>query len=409
MPEANDNQQMRNTFTPEMRLLMALVGRTLGYSDMPLPHLTPAEWERFPETAAAHRVQPLAYEALKTCSEAVPIEIMARMKGGAERRWIHATMLAQELGRVSRVLADHEIPMAALKGPALAAQAYGSGTARTMHDLDILICPSDFPRTLTVLEASGFLWEDPVRRLAPAAQEFYRQSATHLNFRHVRLGYLLEVHIRALLIPALLPIPVEELIAEAQLVCLAGMPVPTLSPWHHFLFVAAHGAKHGWWRLHWLADFAAFLQHYPEWFSRLGSEGSPAPESQTRWEMAGALGLSRVLHAAFRLSCLCFGTPLPDHACGGGSETAAVRAIVQHGVQSLARGRPPVTFWETQGWFLQFLRLRADPAYFSQVLSCYLQITQEDLLRFPLPAKLMILYPALRPWLWLIRKFAPGK
>ena len=379
---------------------MALVGQAFGHVGAPVPCLTPAEWERLPETAASHRVLPLAYRALKACSEAAPSDVMAHMKTGAERSWMRSATLAQELGRISEVLTDSGIPMAALKGPALAAQAYGSGVARSMHDLDVLIRPADFPRALTILEANGFVWEDPVRHLPPAAQEFYRRQATHLDFRHVRLGYLLEVHVRVLLVPSLLPISVEELIGEAETVIVEGRPVPTLSPWHHFLLVAAHGAKHGWWRLHWLADFAACCHHSPEWFL-------PPVNAQACWEAVDALGLGRVLQAALRLSSLCFGMPAPVAPHRAGPE-AAVRAIVSHGLRSLARGRPPETSWETADWFLQLLRLRSEPIYYRQVFAAYSQVTQEDLQRFPLPAGLMRLYPPLRPWLWLIRKISPG-
>ena len=181
---------------------MALVGQAFGCAGAPAPCLTTVEWERFPETASSHRVLPLAYKALKAHPASVPADVMARVKAGAERSWMRSTMLAQELGWVSAALSDAGIPMAALKGPALAVQAYGSSAARSMHDLDILIRPADFPQALTVLEANGFIWEDPVRHLSPAAQEFYRRQATHLDFRHVRLGYLLEVHVRALLVPS---------------------------------------------------------------------------------------------------------------------------------------------------------------------------------------------------------------
>ena len=169
--------------------------------------------------------------------------------------------------------------------------------------------------------------------------------------------------------------------------------MPTLSPRNHFLLVAAHGAKHGWWRLHWLADFAACCR--------------PALDGQNGWEAADALGLGRVLQAAFHLSSLCFGMPDPVAPRRAGPD-AAVRAIVSHGLRSLARGRPPETGRETADWFLQLLRLRTEPIYYRQVFAAYSQVTQEDLQRFPLPAGLMSLYPPLRPWLWLIRKIAPG-
>ncbi|MDQ2800010.1 MAG: nucleotidyltransferase family protein, partial [Armatimonadota bacterium] len=375
---------------PEFRFLTALVGQALGCSaPASLPTLTADEWARFSELAGAHRVQPLAYQAFKADAATVPPDVMSRLQAEAQRCWIHSTMLAQELARISRLLGGEGIPLAAMKGPALATQVYGSITARTMGDLDILVRPSEFARARALLEANDFVWEETVAALPLFYQDLYARQAHHFTFRQRRLGYPLEVHVRASSGPAYFPIPVEELLADAQPVSVAGVDVPTLSLRHHFLFVAAHGAKHGWWRLQWVADFAAFSQRCPAWFD----------ESNVGDGLARAWGLQSVLDAAFDLSHRCFDTPVPD----GGSPQASRRPLARYGIRSLARGHQPQTFGEKAEQVFHFLRLRSGPGYVWEVFRFCWNVTPEDFARFPLPGKWAALYPALRPWLWLAR------
>jgi hypothetical protein len=164
----------------------------------------------------------------------------------------------------------------------------------------MLIQAEDFPQTKSVLEVNGFVCEMPFRRLTPKQQTLYQRSATHISFQSVSLGYVVEVHLRPLQVPALFPVSTESLMKQAENVRLAGSDVPTLSLHHHFLYIAAHGAKHGWWRLLWLADFAAFQVRCPELVCEEGS----------------AEGLRHVLTAAAWLSNACFRMPAPAWSMG---------------------------------------------------------------------------------------------
>jgi len=393
MQEDRNVRSLLGAYSLEMRLLMALVGHSLGGAPPAIPALTPTGWERLLELAAAHRVQPLAYAVLKAFPAEVPAEVISHLKSQRDQAWMHSKMLAQEIGRVSRLLTDGGIALVTLKGPALGAQVYGSSAARAMRDLDILIRPADFQKARSLLEANGFVWDETTALLTAEAQNVLARSVTHFEFRHFRLGYLLEVHLRAFSVSALLPISLNELFADAEWIDLEGVPVPTLSPWHHFLFVAAHGVKHGWHRLSWLADFAAFLTRYPDWFSE------PDAAKDHRQQIR-VLGLQRVLAASFWMSHLCFETSLPQSG-------NALPPLAAYGLQTLIRGRPPITAQEKFGELRQLLRIRADFAYRLSVLLSYLQITREDIVRFPLPKRLRNLYPVLHPLLWTLRKISP--
>jgi hypothetical protein len=354
--------------------------------------LTAVDWPRFLRMAAAHRVAPLISAASKNSGISIPDEVAKSIKQEAFCAGRRCMILSEELARISRLLAEHGTPMLALKGPALGVQGYGDACARAMIDLDILVRPEDFAGTRTILETNGFVCAEPVARLAHAYQDVYARRTPHFTFRHAALNYALEVHQRPIAVPGLFPVTVDALMSAATSVRIASTDVRTLSPWDHFLFVAAHGAKHGWYRLLWLADFAALARIHPEWFS--GPAGN-------------ILGLERVLSAAFQLCQICFETPLPDPATPFGiaiKPDNAVAKIVAHAISRLQVGQPAASSLQNAGDLYNLLRLRPEANYHMQVLRQFWTVTSDDLLTCRLPVPLVGLYPVLRPVLWSIRQ-----
>ena len=418
MPRATALEARPPAFSPEMQGLMGLVGRALGLPSALSLDADPAAWDRLLILASEHRVVPLVYSGLKAAPEiAVPVAAASRFAHQANGLWRRSLMFSQELARLSRLLARDGIEMAALKGPGLSVQAYGSEVARAMRDLDILIRPEDFRRAQMALEAGGFACEAPFSRLPKAYQDIYLRSATHISFQHAALGYCLEVHLRPMQVPFLLRICTETLLAAVCPVLIGGTAVPVLAPHHHFLYVAAHGAKHGWWRLLWLADFAAFQR----------ASANPLLPSNTESAQAASReqGLTRVLEAAETLCHLGFGSPLrarafPDHNNQKVSTNAAAsgrsaRAIVTHGRRCLERGRQPITYAGKWDELFNLLRLRSEASYRLAVAKLYWDLIPDDFdtlsllapaaLRHSLPAAVMTyLIPALRPVLWAVRR-----
>ncbi len=394
MPETNRQNPYSGGFSPEMRLLTTSVACALGLPketdrDLKAVNLNAVDWDLFCEMAHSHRVLALAYSGLQVASDIdVPSDVTARLAREAMQSWRRSLILTRELAQLSGLLHSQGIAMVALKGPALAVQVYRLSSLRAMRDLDVLIRAADFPQTKAVMEANGFVCEEPIRRLTPEQQTQYQRSATHISFRSVALGYLVEVHLRPLQVPALFPVSTDSLMKQAQNVRLGEHDVSTLSLRHHFLYVAAHGAKHGWWRLLWLADFAAFQIRWPGWVSELES----------------ADGLGRVLTAAAWLSSTCFGSPLPVWATEKKKEKR-VYAIAVHGNQCLERGRPPSTYLEKWAELANLLRLRSELRYYGEVFALYWSLTPADLSCVTLPILPARLYPALRPFLWICRRW----
>lgn len=400
-------QKIESAANSELPRLTGLVGRALGLPGLGSERAPePIDWDSLIALAERHRVLPLLHSGLKASPEIViPEGVSSRFALRVRDVWRRSLILSQELVRISRLLSSRQILMAALKGPGLSAQAYGTGTARAMRDLDILIRPSDFRQAQTVLESAGFVCEESFCRLAPPLADLYLRRATHITFQHAVLGYLLEVHLRSMQVPVLLPLATETLLAEACPVALGGGEVPVLAFRHHFLYTAAHGAKHGWWRLLWLADFAAFQRHFSEdVFSSL--------------KMEDEFGLGTVLEAARNLSRHCFGGPLCEPNGKAVRSAQSMHALVAYGQRCLVRGGPSITYTEKWDELFQLLRLRPEAAYRREVAKLYWDLTVADLETLtqlsscsPMnrlsPTLLANLAPALRPVLWASRRMRP--
>ncbi|MGO8674022.1 MAG: nucleotidyltransferase family protein [Capsulimonadaceae bacterium] len=398
--------------TPELRCLTTLVGRSIGLSAGELPPLSAAGWERVARLAAAHRVLPLVSAVLDTFDAPdIPRAVLCDIREAALRLRCRSLVLTDELGRVARIFHDGGIDMAAMKGPALRLQVYGPGTSRTMRDIDVLVRPTQLRDARTLLEANGFVYDEPVSRLSGTLQEAYARASVHITFQHRELGFLLELHQRPLTADGLVPIRIEDLLAGAECVAVGDTSVPVLNPVHHLFLVAAHGAKHGWWRLLWLADFAAFQIRFPEWFSTPAPPDGPdrrdgEPERAGVVSLsarARGLGLDRILTAAFRLSSLCFGAPPPGPAWDFLPESRSVDQIVEHSIVCLERASEPRDHREKAAELGNLLRLREDAPYRWNILRHYWSTTADDYVRFPLPDRFVCLYPILRPVFWSLR------
>lgn len=205
-----------------------------------------------------------------------------------------ALALAQK-DDLRRVLADLEqAGVAALpfKGPTLGTWLYGDPGLRPGADLDLLVGPRDVVRARARLLALGWspCSQPPERLLGP-----YVRLGSTLYFTapgradvdlHWRLGGP-EFPIR---------LGVDALRARARMV---APGLRTFAAEDMLLFLCAHGGKHRWERLLWLADVARLVA------------GTPELDAAALRERAARLGLSRLLDLGLRLARDHLGARLP--------------------------------------------------------------------------------------------------
>jgi hypothetical protein len=149
-----------------------------------------------------------------------------------------------------RALESAGIQAAPVKGPLLAAAAYGEIVRRQVGDLDILVRPQEASRAKEVLHASGY--------------RFSTSGGTDALATRTRAGGAVRVDLQWALAPKWFRCPVnfERFWERLEPVPFHGATVWQPAPADHLLFLCAHGAKHCWSRLLWIADLAFLTRNY---------------------------------------------------------------------------------------------------------------------------------------------------
>ncbi|MDD5368668.1 MAG: nucleotidyltransferase family protein [Anaerolineaceae bacterium] len=181
-------------------------------------------------------------------------ELTALYKANAYRNLHLVTSLLHLVGLFSQL----GIPYLAIKGPALAVQAYGDLSLRSFCDLDVLVNPADFPRVYALLVRSGFTPQFP---LDPARQKWWARFDKEFPFQFH--GETVEIHWQVADRGMLYPLSNHLFWTDPQPVDLLGCPVLTLSPENAIFYACLHGTIHEWSQLKWVADLAHLCHAFP--------------------------------------------------------------------------------------------------------------------------------------------------
>ncbi len=292
-------------------------------------------------------------------------------------------LLAEELARLLRLLAEAGIRVIPLKGVALAHSRYGDPAARVCSDIDILVPAADVAQTIDLILASGY------------RTDFDDRFFSRLELRHGRhydlvredrgVSFVVEVHWKLVQYSSKDNEAIAGLWSEARPQIFFGAPGFAFSPEWEFLYLCVHAADHEWEMLKWLVDI-----------HEVASSGSI--DWPTTLAKAERLELGLVVGQTLAICSLLLGTALPDCAASA-SQPAGVR-IFPH--QPLAK--------DTQGAAFAFghLRVLTRPwdklRYMASVLFVP-RLTDREFVR--LPPWLGFLYYFIRPvrlvYKWLAR------
>ncbi len=209
------------------------------------------DWDRFERVVAHHRVAALAADGLRRAGIACPPAIAAAAATAARA----ALAMARETLRLQREFDSAGIAALFVKGSPLAMLAYGELGVKQSWDIDLLITPAEALAGRRLLERLGY------RLIQPALDEPQFVRFTDYDkeciFFNEAAGIAVELHWRLVGNERLLAGVGPE--APVQEVAIGGGAVRTLADEPLFAFLCAHGTAHGWARLKWLADAAAFL------------------------------------------------------------------------------------------------------------------------------------------------------
>lgn len=240
---------------PEFLLLVRSCQWNFACVEFPRPEIpTGCDWRRFVALARRHRVQGLVWNALAPTADKIPEEAKSALS--SEARTIAATNLgiATECGALHEAFAKAEIPLLFVKGLSIAALAYRSPMLKMGWDIDLLIDPGDLPSAAAILEKAGYSLGLPANiadlgswHLRSKESVWHRQDSFHVEL-HTRLAD------NERLIPG-----IDVHSPRRRVEIASSISIQTLADHELLTYLAVHGATSAWFRLKWIADFAALL------------------------------------------------------------------------------------------------------------------------------------------------------
>jgi hypothetical protein len=322
---------------------------------------------------------------------------------GVEKNSLKALRQTAELIRLVRRFEDAGIRVLPLKGPVLAMQAYEALNLRHAGDLDLLVDPASVGDADRILKDEGYLRTAPDYPLSPGQAAAFMKIRKDFSYAHPESGVRVELHWRWSQNAYLFPLSLDELWPKRDFVKLGSDRVAAMPRQELLLYLCAHGAHTGWFRLKWLCDIA-----------ELTGDNSRIEMSELI-ACAEELGVSRMLVQGLVLSHQLLDAPLPAPLSAGATQDRVVRGLVHTANHSLAQDE---RYWSTDNtpvsWMpaqLRYrLKLRGSLRYKWRILYFH-SLWTDECRRIRLPARLFPLYfvLALFPWIGsLFRRQQPA-
>ena len=213
------------------------------------------DWDSLLELAFTNGVAQLVYRQLQAiCPDGVPGAVLETLKAHFLENTARNLLLTGELLEILERLQAEGIPAVPIKGPVLAAAAYGDLSLRRFEDLDLLVRRQDFLRARDVIIAQGYA---PDIRFSRAPDpEYFRESVLTCAERRVVVELTWGFTSGFYAFRANLAGVWRRLRRQS----LAGRRVPDLAPEDLLLVLCTHGTKHLWARLGWVCDVAEVIR-----------------------------------------------------------------------------------------------------------------------------------------------------
>lgn len=279
---------------PEFKLLVASVRTKSGTP------LTVAEgdkvldWEVVLSEADRHGLTPL-FDRFIPSREDIPKAVRGRLTEQARRQMTHGLMLTARLFELTALLEAAGVDAIPYKGPTLAALAYGDPALRPSVDLDVLVRPEQVQHAKDVLIAAGFR---PASYICDRHMRLLMNCVCEYEFTSPDGSYTVEIHWRVVSKEFGIEFPDNTAWSRVQAVPIGAKYLRTLSTEDLLLALAAHGTRHLWNRLLWIADVSHLIGR-----------------CSIQWELliarADSLGIKRTLLLALSLAGGLLGAPVP--------------------------------------------------------------------------------------------------
>ncbi|MBA9025646.1 hypothetical protein HNP81_000929 [Peribacillus huizhouensis] len=207
------------------------------------------DWSIFLYLVKHHRVYPVIYSKIKKINEkSIPSFVVQTLYQEYKKNTFQMLRLSGEMERVSQIFKENQISLLFLKGPVIADHLYGDISLRTSKDLDVLIQKKDLETVEKLLVNFGYK-----KVVDSMALDCWKWRHHHVTYYHSKKMIEIEVHWR-LHPPPMKEPEFNELWNRKRVSKLTTYPVNFLGEEDLFLYLVAHGTRHGWFRLRWLTD-----------------------------------------------------------------------------------------------------------------------------------------------------------
>lgn len=220
------------------------------------------DWDLVCREASRHGVLLLLFHNLETLvPRRLPAPLLERVHSQRRLTRIHAAFLMQELGKVSHLFGERNLPFLVLKGPVLSQIAYGDVAMRRYVDLDIVVPKSRFSEVDQLLQANGYEYWSDRKKLTGWRKKFALYLSGQWPFKRGQGTFNIDVHTRIMPPGYTLSADFQEFWDRSQSICLDDGPtVQRFSSEDMGLILAYHGIKNQWRKLKHVADIAGLIR-----------------------------------------------------------------------------------------------------------------------------------------------------
>ncbi len=354
---------------------------------------TGVDWPKVVQVSNRQRVEGLVADGLRSVGDAVPAPIKSALDASAAENARLSLFQAAESLRLQRLFEAAGIGLTFIKGTALALLAYGNIGIKHSWDIDIVVEDANVLAAAALLRTVGYVREIPDEGLDDGRFLEWSTFAHECLWKHPSRGLCVELHWRLTQNSSHL----AHVFASRRVAVLDGQFISTLGDEDLFAYLCLHGARHGWSRLKWLADLAAWLVQMP-------------PQDVERLHrVAQSAGVGRASAQALLLCERLLEFPLAPGLADELRSDRSTRWLVAIALHSMAgddrmRQIEERLASEAMIQFSHFLLAPNPGAWVKELQSK--SIGWNEFSRVRLPRPLYFLYPLMRIPSWLWRRIA---
>ena len=215
------------------------------------------DWGRFYRVISRQRIWALAHDGIRRAEVAAPAEVTQALAAAADRFGRLSANYLEQTIRLRDLFDQAGLDVTFFKGASLGVLAYGDGALKHARDIDLLIAPDAIHAGLALLRSNGYLPRHPLPD-SPALFAAWLRTAKDFELFHPQHNTTVELH-WALVDNMRHAAALAANLRTREVDLGGGRNLLTFEHDILIVYLCAHGARHGWFRLKWIADLAALL------------------------------------------------------------------------------------------------------------------------------------------------------